>query len=282
MKRTVTYIGLFLLASAVALAQGPQAGGRQRQGGGRPTGQRQGGMRIPGMRMLDRPLTISQVPGATLKAVFKLTDEQDKKVQDIQSKAMEDIRALMPRPQPGQRFDASAFESIRPKIDAIIKGADQKIMAVLNADQKKRAPALLKEMQALRNSGLPMSLAGSLKLTDAQIAKLEAIGKERSEAMRKLFEGNQDRMAAMQQMGQIREDARKKALGVLNAAQKAAVEKWEKEHPRRAFMGGGPGGPGGPGMMGGPRPGGPAGPDGARPGGGGRPGGRTRQPGGGR
>ncbi len=253
MKRMLLVVAA-VLVTATAFAQ-PGAGGRQRQGG----------MRIPGMRMMDRPLTLSQVPAATMKAVFKLTADQEKKVEAVQSKTWDRLRGLMPRMQPGQRPDPKAFEALRPKFEAAFKKADGEILAILTPAQRKQVPAMLKEMQALRGSGLPMSLAGSLKLTSAQIAKLEAIGKERSAATAKLFQGTQDRMAAMQKMGEIRDNARKKALGVLNAQQKAAVEKWEKEHPRRGFMMGGPGmgRPGGPGM-GGPGMGRPAGP--GRPG----------------
>ena len=270
MKRAPIYALTALLLCSAAIAQ-PQAGGRQRQGGNRP-----GGMRIPGMRMLNRPLTLSQVPLPTLKAVFKLSSAQEQKVQGIQQKAMEEVRALMPRRQPGQPMDRNAFNKLMPKFEAISKKADAQILAVMTPEQKKKVPAMLKEMQVLRGTGLPMSLAGSLRLTADQIAKLDKIAKERSDATAKLFQGNQGGMAAMQQMSALREAARKKALAVLNAQQKAAVEKWEKEHPRRGFMGGpgmgGPamGGPGAPGMGGG-RPAGPG-----RPGGG-MGGGRPRQ-----
>lgn len=271
MKRGILSTAVVLLAATTAMAQPPAAGG----------GRREGGLRIPGVRMMDRPLTLSQVPPATMKAVFKLSDEQVRKIEAIRSKTMEGLRALMPQRQQGQRPDPRTFEAIRPKIDAAIKKADGEIMAVLTPAQRKQVPAMLKEMQALRNSGLPMSLAGSLKLTPDQIKKLDAIGKERAAALTKLFQqSNQDRMAVMQKMGQIREDARKNALAVLNAQQKAAVDKWEKEHPRRGFMGGPgamPGGPGmgragaGPGAGSSVRPGrpggssGPAGPGGRRP-----------------
>lgn len=249
MKRVSLFVVGAVLATA-ASAQ-PRPGGPPAMGGGR-----QGGMRMPFMRMMDRPLTLSQVPLATLKAVFKLSADQEKKVEGIQQKTMESIRASMPSMQPGQRPDRAAFEKARPKIEAAMKKADADIETVLTPAQRKQVPAMLKEMQALRGAGLPMSLAGSLKLTADQIAKLDKIAKDRAAATAKLFQGNQgDRMAAMQKMGQLRDDARKKAMAVLNAQQKAAVEKWEKEHPRRGFMMGGPGGPGGP-TMGGPgRPG---------------------------
>jgi hypothetical protein len=232
------------------------------------------------MRMMDRPLTLSATPAATLKTVFKLTDAQNQKVQAIQEKLGQDVRGLFPRMERGQRPDQKALEAAMPKIEARMKQADAEISAVLTPAQRKQVPAMLKEMHALRGAGLPMSLAGTLKLTPSQLTKLEGIGKSRSDKLRKAFAGmgpGSNPGAAMQQMGQIRDEARKSAMGVLNAQQKAAVEKWEKEHPRMQFGGfGGPGGPGG--RMGGP--GGPGGRMGA-PGGPGGPGARPGAPGGG-
>ncbi len=265
MRKLLTVCAV-LVIGAGALAQPGRPGGQ-----GQPGGRRTGGMRMPGMRMMDRPLTLSATPVPTLKAVFKLSDAQEKKISAIAEKAGQDMRGLFPRMERGQRPDQKAIEAAMPKLEARMKKADADIMKELTPAQRQKAPAMLKEMHALRGAGLPMSLAGSLKLTPAQLTKLQAVAKERSEKLRKLVAGagQGNPGAAMQQFGQLRDDARKKALGALNAQQKAAVEKWEKEHPRAQFGGrmGGPGGPGGPGgrmgapgMPGGPRPGGGRGP----------------------
>lgn len=264
MNRVLIGCAVLVMASS-AMAQPGRPGGQQRAGGGRP-----GGMRMPGMRMMDRPLTLSMTPSATLKAVFKLSDDQEKKIAAIQEKAGQDVRGLFPRAERGQRPDQKAIQAAMPKFEARMKKADAEISAVLTPAQRKAVPAMLKEMHALRGAGLPMSLAGSLKLTAAQLAKLDGIGKARSLKQQKAFAEMQqsgDPGLAFQQMGQLRDAARKEAMGVLNAQQKAAVEKWEKEHPRRQFGGPGMGGPG----MGGP---------GGRMGGPGAPGGRMGRPGG--
>jgi len=268
MKQMLTVCAILVLAGS-AWAQPGGAGGRQRQGGDR----RQGGMRMPGMRMMDRPLTLSGTPGPTLKAVLKLTDAQEKKVSAIQRKAGDDMRGVFPRMERGQRPDQKAIEAVMPKVEARMKKADAEISAVLTPDQRKKAPGLLREMQALRGAALPMSLAGKLKLTPAQLTKLDAVSKARAAKQRKAFDSmgqSGDPAMAMQQMGAIRDNARKQALGALTGPQRAAVEKWEKEHPRNAFGGfggrmGGPGGPGGRmGAPGGPggRMGAPGGPGG--------------------
>ena len=238
MRRTWLVVGSFVLLGAAAVAQPRAAGGQ------RPTGNRQDGMRMPGMRMMNRSLTLSQVPPSTLKAVLGLTAAQEQKIEGVRNKTMQTIRSLMPQSGPGQRPDPKAFEASRPKMEAAFKKADSDILAVLTPAQRKQVPQMLKVMEALRNSGLPMGVAATIKLTPAQIAKLQAIGKERSAATAKLFQGNEDPRAAMQKMGSIRDAAHAKAMSVLNAQQKALVQKWEKEHPRRAM--GGPGGPGGP------------------------------------
>ncbi len=261
MRKLLTACAVLAIAGT-ALAQPGRPGGP-----GQPGGRRPGGMRMPGMRMMDRPLTLSSTPLPTLKTVLKLSDDQAKKIGAIMEKAGQDMRGMFPRMERGQGPDQKAIEAAMPKLEARMKKADADIMKVLTPAQKQKAPAMLKEMHALRGTGLPMSLAGSLKLTPAQLTKLQAVSRERSEKMRKLFAsaGQGNPGAAMQQYGQLRDAARKKAMTVLTAQQKAAVAKWEKDHPRLRF--GGPGGrmgaPGGPG----------------RPGAGGRPGGR-RGPGG--
>ena len=251
----------YLTACAVLVIAGSALAQPGRPGAQGPRGERRtGGMRMPGMRMMDRPLTLSATPLPTLKAVFKLSAAQETKIGAIMEKAGQDMRGIFPRMERGQRPDQKAIEAAMPKLEARMKQADAEIMKELTPAQKQKVPAMLKEMHALRGSGLPMSLAGSLSLTSAQLAKLEAVGKERNQKLRKISDGSgrTNPGAAMQQIGQLREEARKKAMGALTAQQKAAVEKWEKEHPRAQF-GGRMGRPGGAGPRSGTqgRPGGP-------------------------
>lgn len=242
-----------LLLGSVAYAQ-PGAGRPGRPGGG-GFGGPGGGMRMPGMRMMNRDVTLSQVPLPTLKAALKLNAAQEKKIDGIRTRAREGMRSLFQMPRQGERPDPKAMEATMKKMEAAGKKSDADIKAVLTPAQRKQVPGLLKEAEALRGSGLPIGVAGGLNLTADQVGKLSAIGKKRSDASAKLFQGNGDPRAAFEKMGKLRDAARKQAMGVLNAKQKAAVEKWEKDNPRGGFGMGGPGGRmGAPGGMGAPGP----------------------------
>ena len=86
----------------------------------------------------------------------------------------------------------------------------------------------------------------SVKLTDAQYVKVEALFKEEMEAMMKRMEDgsmmNGDFEAMRKDMEKRREEQQKKLKAILTEEQ---FKKWtEEEQARRAAFGGGPGGPG--------------------------------------
>jgi hypothetical protein len=130
----------------------------------------------------------------------------------------------------------------------------------------------MKELGAFGPAGIPLDILSELKLSADQKSRIVAISEKAQQDMRaKMDEARQngDFQSIFQIMQSNREAVHKQAMAVLNADQRALVEKFAKEHPMR-----GPGGPGGfPGGPGGGfgRPGGPGGfpggPGGPPPGG---------------
>ena len=66
----------------------------------------------------------------------------------------------------------------RQKMEAAEKKAQKAIDAELTDTQKKKLPELLKALTALQRDGLVPEVSLKLKLTDAQITKLAALGKD--------------------------------------------------------------------------------------------------------
>ncbi len=221
--------------SIVAHAQqpgGPPPGG---PGGGRGFGGPGG---PPGGRI--QPAT---APVDALAAELKLTATQVDKIKAIQAAYRKDRDRLMP--PPGNQGGAPPN---REAMQALDKATSDKIVAVLTDDQKAALPRVIQMLDAFQSAGVPPQVIGDLKLTDDQKNQALRINKEMQQAMQKAMQ-DQDRQAMM--------DARKKAhdeiLALLTDDQKAILDKFVKDHPRR-----GPGGPGGPGGRRGP--GGPGGP----------------------
>ncbi len=146
------------------------------------------------------------------------------------------------------------------KLQDLSAKATSSIEAVLTPAQKKELPGVIKEVVALRSAGIPLDTLGDLKLTSAQKSKIVSL----SDAAQKDMDAKRKAGGDFRSMMQ---DSRKKThdsvLATLTQPQKAVVDKFEKEHPRRGFGagGGGFGGPGGGGFGGGRR-GGPGGPGG--------------------
>jgi Spy/CpxP family protein refolding chaperone len=209
------------LLGSVAIAQAPPAapGG---QGQGRGQGRGQGGRG-------GRQASLTTMPIETLDKILKLTPDQKTKITAAREKYTADSRAL--RPQQGQQFDPANMTKLRELSTA----ANKQIEDTLTADQKKKWTDARKDITMLSSAGIPAGMYGELKLTDDQKKKLEAIQKDAATKAQGLQ--GQDRRAAMQ-------EARTKAAEVLTADQKAAVEKYVKEHPRQGGPGGGANGGG--------------------------------------
>jgi hypothetical protein len=265
---------------------GPGGPGGQGGQGFRPQGQ------MPPMGPpMGPPVEISAatVPVTLLIDGLKLSDEQEVKVRGILDKLRDDRRALLPGPggqggpsgprgNAGQSApggpggpgmmppDPEAMRAQMDKVRAREKKAAGDVEAVLNGDQKKKLGDLLKDANLLRDAGLPIEVAPSLKLTDEQRTKLKALApteKERPQQPPAPGQfgqpGEGPRGGGMGNPQGNRREVTRKALAILTDAQREVVEKYRQEHPRPQMPGGqgGPGGPGGQGMPGGPgQPGG--------------------------
>jgi hypothetical protein len=228
-------IGATGCLAIVASAQGPG-------GPGGPPGQgRPGGFGGPGGgrggRGGGRPITAASLPVETLDAMVKLNAGQKTKIAQIHDTYTKSMTAM--RPAPGQRPDPSVFQ----KFGALSTQANQSIDAVLTTGQKTKLAAGIKELATYRLAGIPFGLYGQIQLTSAQKTSLAQI---------------QQTVSGPQVTRDARTAARTQAAALLTPAQKALVDKYEKDHPTPRGGFGGPGGGGGRGGFGGP--GGPGGP----------------------
>jgi P pilus assembly/Cpx signaling pathway, periplasmic inhibitor/zinc-resistance associated protein len=215
--------------SGAALAQGPGGPPPFPPGGG--PGGPGFGPGGPGGRMGGpRAVTVATMPLEVLETYLGLSSDQANRIEKI----VEKMRSQMPRPpQPGgpggpggqggerpQPPSREEMEAQRTKMQVAEKAASKEIEAVLTAGQKAKLPPLMKAFGALRTERISPNGIAQMKLTEAQLAKLAALG-ERPE--------------------------RGKVASILTAEQKEIADL-----NRQQF---GPGGPGGPGFG----PGGPGG-----------------------
>lgn len=196
-----TALGLSLIAGPM-LAQAAPAAGR-----GQGRGQNRGA----------RGVSLANLPLNTFDSILKLTADQKTKATAIQEKYTADTKPL--RPTQGQPADPANTAKLRE----VTTQANKDLEALLTDDQKTRWTAARKDLVLYTSAGIPLALFTELKLTDDQKAKLQAIQKETTEKAQALPQDQ--RRAAMQ-------EARQKAAEVLTADQKAAIEKYNKEHPR--------------------------------------------------
>lgn len=248
--------GLLLsVITASAIAQPPPGGGGPggRQGRG-PGGF--GRMGMGGGGVVNTPIS-------ALEYGLKLTAKQKTDIVKIQTGVREQMRSLFQPPQGGgQPGGPPNFEAMRQnfeKMRELNERESKKIEAMLTPAQKKALPGLLKDVQTLNQTSIPVELMGELKLTADQMKQLTAIAEEAQKQMReKMQEAQQSgNFGAMREMmQQMREETEGKAESVLTDDQRVKVAQYKKDHPQRpgGFGFGGPGGPGGP------RPGGPGGP----------------------
>lgn len=205
---------LLSAALALSLAAGPvlaqaQPGGRAARGQRGQRGQRQG--------RGARGASLVTLPAKTLDSILKLTADQKTKVTAIQEKYAADAKLL--RPAPGQPADPANTGKLR----ALNQQANKDIEEILTAEQKTKWADARKELAVYAAAGIPAALYGTVKLTDDQKTKLQALAKETAEKTRGL---------APDQRRAANQEARQKAADILTADQKAAIEKYRKENPR--------------------------------------------------
>ena len=195
-------LGMSLIAGPVFAQAQPGAGRGQGRGQGR------GGA---------RGVSLANLPIGALDSILKLTADQKTKATAIQEKYRTDTAAL--RPAQGQAPDPANTAKLRE----LTTQANKDLEALLTDEQKTKWTAARKDLALLASAGIPPALFTDIKLTDEQKIKLAAIQKETTDKVQALPQDQ--RRAAMQ-------EARQKAADVLTADQKAAIEKYNKEHPR--------------------------------------------------
>jgi hypothetical protein len=165
----------------------------------------------------------------TVQTELKLTDDQKGK-----------LTALREEAQAARRGGAGGFDfqnasdEERQKFFAEqqkrTEEQNAKVTALLNADQNKRIKELALQQRA--NQGLAAALTApeyvkEFKITDSQLASLRTIQQGQQSQTMELFQGgggfgNPETQA---KVAKIREEADKEVMVVLNADQKAAIEK---------------------------------------------------------
>jgi len=216
--------------SAGAFAQG------QGKGGNRGQGQGQGQGRPMGPQMLDRlHNTVNEL---------KLTDEQKPKIDEIFSKAKDDLEKMQPELQdlPMQERGAKVREFTQ-KLNSDIK-------AVLTDEQKAEFDKKLAEMQNQRGGGQGQGqgrggqmgrlreAVESVGLTDEQKPKVEAILKDVEDKTQQARQESQgDRQAMQEKTRAIATDAMAQLAQVLTPEQQEKLRE-----TMRAARGGGQGG----------------------------------------
>jgi len=257
----VWLLALFTLGfmAASAFAQPPQGGPGRRPGGPGFGGPGFGGPGGPGGANDAMLLSVPQV-----QKELELLPEQ---VTDL-AKLRETQQASM-RESFGSFRDLSEderrkkFEELRPKMEAAQKEMRDKVNEILLPHQQDR----LKEIS--------LQVRGVAAIEDPAVATELGISEEQRAEIRKIREGQREKVTAMFREGQggegnreamrekfqtLRTENDKQLLAVLTTKQREQFEKMkgEKFELDMAQLGRGPGGPGGPGgaRFGGRRPGG--------------------------
>lgn len=232
------------LTTSVALAQPPGGFGGGPPGGGFGGGRRGG----------PRELTAAGAPVEAYAGAIKLNDKQKGQIKAIQDQLKAEREKIFPRPggpggppgggRPGGPpggfggggFNMEAMRANFEKLRASEEKANKDINALLNDSQKKALPGVLKGLTPLRDAGIPLELAASLKLTEAQKTQIgDAVNKVRASAPPPGAGGGG--FGGFGAMREMREKMHSAALQVLNADQKRQVDAWEKAHPRPQFGG---------------------------------------------
>jgi Spy/CpxP family protein refolding chaperone len=228
------------------------------------------------------PMTPASAPVGGLDAELKLTDKQKQAIRQIQDAFHKEQRALMPGfpgggpggppnggpnggppnggPPNGGPPNFEQMQANMQKMRMLDAKASKQIVELLTDDQRKALPEALKDLDLMRQAGIPLDILGELKLTADQKSKIAAVLAKSQQDMRKLMEEarqSQDFQGVREAMQSFGQNTHRQVMAVLTEGQRTQVETFIKEHPMR-----GPGGPGGfgPGGPGGFRPGGPGGP----------------------
>ena len=216
-KLSVLMITMMLAGAfaATAMAQGPQG---SRRGSGRG---------------LSRSSLIGLLRIEQVQKELKLSDEQLTKVDEVGetlgTEMREQYAAL--REIEDREQQRSKMNKLRDEFDS---KAREKLHDILAREQMMRLYQIRMQVRSVTNSLDNRYVAGRLKLTDDQKAKLAEVGKEVQAKMSELYGKMRDasqeqRSEIFQKFRSIRSESDEKALGVLTDEQKQAFEEMKGE-----------------------------------------------------
>ena len=262
LRTALSVCSMTLLASA-AMAQPPGGGGPPDGQGGPPPfgGPPQGG---PGRPGAPRPASVADVPMPMLAAGLNLTADQKAKIAPLQQQFRSQRPPMPPQGGPGGGFpdaqggpppggqgvpggpdgqqggppDQDAQRAQMDKARQAQQQASKKIEAVLTESQRQALPALLKELDAMRATGIPADLYGDLKLTGSQKTKLAALAQKFQQQQRTAMDAARQSgdFQSVRETMQARRQAHDQAMAALTSEQRQLIMKQMRNRP--------PGGPG--------------------------------------
>jgi Spy/CpxP family protein refolding chaperone len=201
--------GWAVAAALVVIAMVAQVSLAQREEGRRGRGGPGGGMFGP--PTAGRLLGLKEVQDA-----LKLTDDQKGKVEEINDKMREDMRA--------------AFQDggDRDKMMEIAKETSNKINEVLDDGQEKRLMGIMIQVNGAAAIADP-AVAKELNITDDQKAKMQEVRAGVREEFEKLRDQDLSREERGKKFEEIQADVNKKILAELTSDQQAQLEKLKGE-----------------------------------------------------
>jgi hypothetical protein len=227
----------------------------------------------PAMALNSKPSLVN-APITAMTPYFGLTDEQAKKIEEIQKSARPDFKSLLKDaikvsdddkqvtttpdgrtiktfsirldPEKAREMEAKAREQ-SAKMQQDFERAEKEIELVLTPDQRPGVNPFLRDLELFQGAMLPAELIRDLDLNGPQKRKLQIIVRdaraERDQRMKAMVE--QARQSG--QIGNIgtmtdwRKEVMEKSRAILTPQQRDIVEKWEKDHPTKYGIPGGGG-----------------------------------------
>jgi len=203
------FVSLMVVGAVVVAAQG-QAAQRQRGGGGRSRSSLLG---LVSMEVVQKDLALTADQIAKVKKVTDTLNAEMRKeytaLREIEDRAKRTEKYTELR----DKYDTKAREQLRPIL----------------GDKLRRLYQIRLQVRSIIESLDSKFIAGRLKITDDQKKKLVAIDKDMQAKRTAVFNSMRDatqeaRSAAYAKYRTMREETEKKALAVLTAAQKKALE----------------------------------------------------------
>lgn len=164
---------------------------------------------------------------------MKLSDEQTGKVQEVVEKLRTEMReqAAGLREIEDRDQRRAKFADLRDEFDRKVR---EQLRDVVPREQMIRLYQIRMQIRPVADSLANRYVAGRLKLSEEQQAKVAQIAKDTRAKQFEIFRGMRDasqeqRAEAFQKLRQIRSDADEEALAVLTAEQKEAFENMKGE-----------------------------------------------------